>query len=95
MTKPSFSPNQPLILALTIAVFILAGIVWWMNGGRDCEKRLELPGVETRYIPLVGCEVKIAGEWKSEDKLKDDINTGAKQMEEGAKKMMRGITGGK
>lgn len=95
MAKPSFSPNQSLIAALAVAVFVLAAIVWWSNSGRDCEKRLGLPGVETRYMPLVGCEVKIAGEWKSEDKIKNDISLGARQMQEGARKVMERITGGK
>jgi hypothetical protein len=81
--------GQMAVLLLVIAV--LGGVVYWQQGTRDCEKRLN--PLETRFLPGKGCEVKVGEVWHNENEMKDSIKQGVKQIEEGSKKVMEGIFG--
>jgi hypothetical protein len=84
--------TSALITVLVFAVIVLGGVVLWQNGQRACEQRLG-PIVETRYVPFRGCYVRLGDEWKSEDEMRNSVQEGVKQMQEGTKKVIEGIFG--
>ncbi|HVY13218.1 MAG TPA: hypothetical protein VHB73_06610 [Alphaproteobacteria bacterium] len=84
--------NNSLILLLTAVVIILAGVIYWQQGTHDCEKRLGA-FTATRFIPFAGCEVKIGDTWRSESQIKNSVQEGVREMQEGAKKTIEGIIG--
>lgn len=83
--------NNPLIFTLTAVVLILAGAMVWLQGTRDCEKHFA--PMETRYMPLEGCLIKMGSQWRSERELRNNIQQGLQEMKDGGQKVMEGIFG--
>lgn len=85
-------PKNSLIGLLILTIVLLAGVVGWQQGQRDCEKQMG-PLIETRFMPLKGCEIHIGDSWKTEADVKADVRQGVKEMQDGAKKALQGILG--
>jgi hypothetical protein len=85
------SRNNAQIMVLITVIIVLAGVVYWQQGTRDCEKRIA--PLESRFIPIKGCEIRIGDSWHGEAEMKNSLRQGVKQMEEGGKKVMEGIFG--